>query len=268
MKKELFVITFSIVLNCYTSLCWAACNQTDDITEGDNANCWSCGSDCTARLDSKGTFTISGSDPTYSYDSSNVTPWWKDEVISAVKNIVVEDGITSIGQGMFSNFNSGKSKRYWNNVQSINLPSSVKSVGYNIFGAKTATPTLIISNDVTLSHPSAFYLLNPSKVFCLGTNTNRCASWFPNAQIGVAKKNEDGTMSYYYDNFNTGQREYYSATGNLVKSVKESSDGVISIYDANGKLISLRGKKILTVDEATALVSQHKGKNTFTIRYR
>ena len=38
------------------------------------------------------------------------------------------------------------------------------------------------------------------------------------------------------------------------------------IYDANGKLIGLQGKRILTVDEAMALVKDNK--NTFKIKYR
>ena len=228
-------------------------------------NCWTCGDTCTARLDSKGTFTVSGSGPTYSYDSSNVTPWWKDEVIQAVKNIVVEDGITSIGHAMFSNFNSGFGGRYWDNVQSINLPSSVKSVGFSIFNARTATPTLVISNDVTLSHPAAFSSLNPSKVFCLGTSTNHCASWFPNAQIGIAEKNKDGTMSYYYDNINTGQREYYSATGNLLRS--KNADGSTSIYNKDGELTSIRGKKIYTVEEAEAITA-HGDKFHVSLTYK
>ena len=37
-------------------------------------------------------------------------------------------------------------------------------------------------------------------------------------------------------------------------------------YDANGKLIGLKGKRIFTIDEATALVQNNK--NTFTLKYR
>ena len=57
----------------------------------------------------------------------------------------------------------------------------------------------------------------------------------------------------------------YDKSGNLLLRYEHGLDKSVKIYDKNGKLVDIRGKRIFTVEEATALVS---GKNTFTIRYR
>ena len=58
----------------------------------------------------------------------------------------------------------------------------------------------------------------------------------------------------------------YSQSGVLMAQYNYGADGSVSIYDANGKLIGLQGKRILTVEEATALVKNNK--NTFKLKYR
>ncbi len=58
----------------------------------------------------------------------------------------------------------------------------------------------------------------------------------------------------------------YDGKGNLLQSFVYGADNSVSIYDKSGKLIGLQGKRILSVDEATALVKDNK--NTFKLRYR
>ena len=57
----------------------------------------------------------------------------------------------------------------------------------------------------------------------------------------------------------------YDSNNVLIQSYAYGSDGSITTYDKNGKLVDIRGKRIFTVEEASSLVT---GKNTFTIRYR
>ena len=61
--------------------------------------------------------------------------------------------------------------------------------------------------------------------------------------------------------------EKHDSNGNLLNSYSHHPDGSVSIFDSNGKLIGITGKRIFTVDEATALVSG-KGNNTFILKYR
>ncbi len=58
----------------------------------------------------------------------------------------------------------------------------------------------------------------------------------------------------------------YDGKGNMLQSFVYGTDGSIAIYDANGKLIGLQGKRILTVEEASVLVKDNK--NTFKLKYR
>ena len=58
----------------------------------------------------------------------------------------------------------------------------------------------------------------------------------------------------------------YSDTGQFLGAWSYGDDGSINTYNENGKLIGIQGKRILTVDEATALAKGNK--NTFSIRYR
>ena len=75
--------------------------------------------------------------------------------------------------------------------------------------------------------------------------------------------NLDGTEQYDSKGNVIGK---YDEKGNMLKSFVYGDDGSVSIYDASGKLIGLQGKRILTVDEASALVKDNK--NTFTLKYR
>lgn len=76
----------------------------------------------------------------------------------------------------------------------------------------------------------------------------------------------DGVKNYVYDE--SGHLVTYSQNGELVNSYTYGNDGSISIYDEHGKLIGIQDKRILTVDEATALVLGKGNKNTFSIKYR
>ena len=76
--------------------------------------------------------------------------------------------------------------------------------------------------------------------------------------------NDDGSVSIM--DKNGKMMATYSQSGVLMAQYNYGTDGSVSIYDANGKLIGLQGKRILTVEEATALVKDNK--NTFKLKYR
>ncbi len=97
--------------------------------DGDNStNCWSCGTTCTARLDTKGNFTISGTGAMAEYSAfkkngyyQTTAPW--NSAMSQIKNVTIEKGITSVG---------GRSFTSAYNIESIDL-GSVETVGWGAF---------------------------------------------------------------------------------------------------------------------------------------
>lgn len=64
------------------------------------------------------TLTISGTGEMYNYEFSNSTPW--NSFASSITNIILEDGLTSIGNHAFSNCTS---------LTQITIPSSVETIG-------------------------------------------------------------------------------------------------------------------------------------------
>lgn len=82
-----------------------------------------CGDSATWTLNTdSNTLTISGTGAMYNYDmSSNKAPWYN--YYSNCQNIIIEDGITSIGAFVF----------YYNWIRSITIPNSVTSIADNAF---------------------------------------------------------------------------------------------------------------------------------------
>ncbi len=83
-----------------------------------------CGDNLTWTLDSQGTLTISGTGDMWDYSGYD-TPWYfMDENCSgSVKSVVIEEGITSIGNSAF----------YGESVETVNMPDSIKRIGKYAF---------------------------------------------------------------------------------------------------------------------------------------
>ena len=116
-----------------------------------------CGENAKWSLSTDGTLTISGTGEMKDYGSPNSansmssggnTPWRKN-YNNLIKRIVVEEGITRIGNGAFvcagttiADFNSIGS------VESVTLPSTLKSIGWKAFW-NTGCDSLIVPKNVT-----------------------------------------------------------------------------------------------------------------------
>ena len=72
-------------------------------------------------LSEEGRLTISGTGDMRDFVSYN-TPWYKNR--EKIKKVVIENGVTSIGQSAFWNCTS---------LTSITIPNSVTSIGQNAF---------------------------------------------------------------------------------------------------------------------------------------
>ena len=97
----------------------------------------------TWTLSDDGTLTISGSDmPDYDYDN---VPWSSQR--DAIKNVVIKNEVTSIGNHAFHGCS---------NLASITIPNSVTSIGYEAFRGCSRLTSITIPNSVTSIEAFAF----------------------------------------------------------------------------------------------------------------
>ncbi len=103
-----------------------------------------CGDDLAWELTDDGTLTISGSGAmtNYSWESA---PWYTYNC--DVRSVVIEKGVTSIGQYTFVDCTS---------LTSITIPDSVTSIGYSAFAYCESLTSITIPNSVTSIGGHAF----------------------------------------------------------------------------------------------------------------
>lgn len=104
-----------------------------------------CGDNLTWTLDSDGLLTISGTGKMSDYSSSGETPWYynRDDIIS----VIIENGITSIGNSAFDCCGS---------LTSIKISDSVTSIGSYAFYNCISLPSVDIPDSVTSIGERAF----------------------------------------------------------------------------------------------------------------
>ena len=97
----------------------------------------------TWTLSDDGTLTISGTDmPDYSYSNA---PWNSQR--GKIKKVVIEEGVTNIGGGVF---------RECTGLTSVTIPNSVTSIGSSAFSGCSGLTSVTIPNSVTSIGSSAF----------------------------------------------------------------------------------------------------------------
>ena len=99
----------------------------------------------TWKLDADGTLTISGTGAMKNYDYDNPSPVYNN---SNVKKVVIEDGVTSIGNAAFS---------YCSNLTSIMIPDSVASIGNYAFNGCSSLTSITILDSITIIGKDAFF---------------------------------------------------------------------------------------------------------------
>lgn len=118
-------------------------------TEG-NMDSNELGDSVTYKLTSDGVFTLSGNGPTkdgYSNASgSKPTPW--ASYLSQIKTLVVEEGVTLIGNNMF---------RDAVNLTSVSFPSTLTSIGEACFRDCTSLKSVTLPADLTTLKRVAFF---------------------------------------------------------------------------------------------------------------
>ena len=118
---------------------WSLCNSSGGIIrECINDQCserFDCGKELICKLND-GILRISGRGEMYNFTSSNHAPWYNN--LSSIENIVIEDGVTSIGNGAFSDCS---------NLEAIAIGRDVLSIGNNAFQLCDKLNTIEVLND-------------------------------------------------------------------------------------------------------------------------
>ena len=147
LKKRLLSILLAAVM-VLTMLPLGLVETAYAATVVDSGSCGKNGDNVTWKLTSDGTLTISGTGKMKDYGDNygmSVAPWYVGS--SQVKTVIIEDGVTSIGDRAFD----GCTK-----LTRVVIPDSVTSIGYSSFRGCYSLPSVAIPDSVTSIGDSAF----------------------------------------------------------------------------------------------------------------
>ena len=147
LKKRLLSILLAAVM-VLTMLPLGLVETAYAATVVDSGTCGKNGDSVTWKLTSDGTLTISGTGKMKDYGDNygmSVAPWYVGS--SQVKTVIIEDGVTSIGDRAFD----GCTK-----LTRVVIPDSVTSIGYSSFRGCYSLPSVAIPDSVTSIGDSAF----------------------------------------------------------------------------------------------------------------
>lgn len=113
--------------------------------EADPVVSGTCGTGLTWNLSSSGVLTISGSGRMTNY-GSGTAPWFPERL--SIKSIVIESGVTGIGNYAFY---------YCVNAVTVSIPDTVQSIGYDAFAQCAALKSVEIPYGVKYISSSLFY---------------------------------------------------------------------------------------------------------------
>ena len=167
MKRRILSIltALALCLSLFPAGAWAAEGEPPD---GSEANSWPCGDGVTATL-VDGTLTISGTGPMVNYEKLNTLKPWNDH-LNSIQNVVIEDGVTSIGDYAFCKLGNltsvtiskdvtsigGYAFYRCTSLSSIRLPSGLTSIDSLVFSGCSALTSIDIPSDVTSIGTRAF----------------------------------------------------------------------------------------------------------------
>ena len=207
-----------------------------------SAQTWSCGypnaADVTATLGSDGTLTISGTGAMADYICSSCMPW--NSANSQITQVVIEDGVTSIGNEVFAyctkltsvtisnSVTSIGDYAFYNciNLKSVIIPSSVTSIGGYAFHSSGLT-SVIIGSGITSIGSNTFFNLPLASITCLNPNpatitlsdytfnkvdTAKCVLIVPSGSVDLYKN------ASQWKNFSTITGENFSLTNLTVSA--------------------------------------------------
>ena len=142
-KRFLSILLTAVLLLCAVPL---GLGLVDTAYAAETANSGTCGDNVTWRLSDDGTLTISGTGKMKDYnDYNNCAPW--DSVRSQIKSVVIERGVTSIGNYAFYGCDA---------LTDVTIPGSVIRIEDYAFSDCSALTSVTIPDGVTYIGSYAF----------------------------------------------------------------------------------------------------------------
>ncbi len=202
------------------------CDNCDESFVVNSGNCGADGDNVTYELYSNGDLIISGegtiADESFGYLSDDGFSYSLE-----IKNVVIENGVTGIGDEAFT---------LCKNITSVTIPGSVKSIGYDAFGACTSLKNVIIENGVESIGEIAFmdcYSLTsitiPESVTSIGIGA---FAWSIALESIIVDENNEYYTSYNGVLFNKDKTELICYPAGSKETSYVVPDGVTSIVMA------------------------------------
>jgi len=193
-----------------------------------------CGDNLTWSLDDAGTtLTISGTGAMNNY-AGDTFPWYLSK--ATIKKVVIEDGVTSIGDYAFDGCI---------NLTSVTIPDSVTSIGNYAFRGCTSLPSVTIPDGVTNIENYAFYGCTGLENLTIGKGVTSIGDY--------AFKNCPGLTSVIIPDSVTsiGSSAFYDCTGLTSVIIPDSvtSIGSSAFYDCTGLTSITIGKGVTSIGD-------------------
>ena len=214
------------------------------------------------------TLTISGQGPMKHYQAyeDEVVSWrstapWADYG-SDVKNVVIQNGVTSVGHYAFYNITAekidlpdtitsvgGGAFQGARQVKEFSIPSSVETIGIAAFNNMDSLTSIVIPDSITVLPESSFSSSNNLLSVVMGDQFTSIAD--------TALRNLLANVKIYCTgNVNVCKEKVGEALADrVVQASKQNINGMTYVFDKNGKLVASSGerlnKRIYTVEEAS-----------------
>lgn len=217
-------------------------------------------------LDEDGTLTISGEGDMYNVQTSAL--WYKKYDI---KKIVIEKGVTSVGDSLFESYESltsvsiadtvkrigGYSFGLCENLTEINIPNSVTEIGDYAFTRCIGLTNITIPDSVTSIEECAFLACKGIKAVTIPASVENIGDhsfgYTVNSATREYEKYNGFTIIGYKD---TAAEKYAEENGfkfiDLKKVGKKgdvNGDNEINVTDITKTAAHVKGKKMLTEEE-------------------
>ena len=164
----------------------------------------SCGTNVTYSLDTEtGELTISGTGAMYdyAYKDYDEVPWYSEK--SYIHEVVIKEGVTTIGNYAFYNISY---------LSSVTIPNSVTSIGKSAFSICTSLSFVSIPNSVTSIGESAFYACTSLSSITIGNSVTSIGDFAFGDCIALTAVHYTGDMAGWcgitFDGYGSNPLQY------------------------------------------------------------